>query len=115
VAEEAARQVAEVDSVQKRFIVFAWAAIAAIPFPVAAQPRLSDGHPDLQGTYDLATLTPLERPAGTKAVLTPEEAAKLEKDAAAQRAKSNEAISGDRSAPPKGGDGSTGPAGGVGG
>ena len=29
-------------------------------------PRLADGHPDLQGTYDLATLTPLERPAGMK-------------------------------------------------
>ena len=26
-----------------------------------------DGHPDLQGTYDLATITPMERPAGTQA------------------------------------------------
>jgi hypothetical protein len=78
-------------------------------------PRLPDGHPDLQGTYDLATLTPLERPAGTKAVLTPDEAAKLEKDTAKQRDKANEAIKGDRPAPPKGGDGSTGPAGNVGG
>jgi hypothetical protein len=24
-------------------------------------PRMPDGHPDLQGTYDLATMTPLER------------------------------------------------------
>ena len=24
-------------------------------------PRTPDGHPDLQGTYDLATMTPLER------------------------------------------------------
>ncbi len=31
------------------------------------QQRLPDGHPDLQGTYDLATLTPIERPAGAKA------------------------------------------------
>ncbi len=91
------------------------ASLMAVPFSMSAQPRLPDGHPDLQGTYDLATLTPLERPAGTKAVLTPEEAAKLEKDAAAQRDKGNAAIKGDRSAPPKGGDGSTGPAGGVGG
>ncbi len=107
---------------RKQFVVFAGlTAIALIPFPAAGQstyhpPRLPDGHPDLQGTYDLATLTPLERTAGTNAVLTPEEAAKLEKDTAAQRDKGNEAIKGgDRAAPPKGGDGSTGPAGGVGG
>ena len=97
-----------------------------MPVPAAAQaskappkhytpPRLPDGHPDLQGTYDLATLTPMERLPGTKAVLTPEEAAKLEKDADAKRDKANESIKGDRQAPPKGGDGSTGPAGGVGG
>jgi hypothetical protein len=78
-------------------------------------PRLPDGHPDLQGTYDLATLTPLERPAGAKAVLTREEAAKIEKETAARRAKANEAIKGDRAAPPKGGDGTPGPYGNVGG
>jgi hypothetical protein len=77
--------------------------------------RLADGHPDLQGTYDLATLTPMERAPGAKAVLTKEEAAKLEAAAAAQRARGDQAIKADRSAPPKGGDGSTGPAGGVGG
>ena len=33
-------------------------------------PRMPDGHPDLQGTYDLATLTPLERPTGAKPILT---------------------------------------------
>jgi len=101
--------------------------ILAIALPLAAQapktsavkpyvpPRAPDGHPDLQGTYDLATLTPLERPAGTKAVLTDEEAAKLEKDVASRKDQAGQAISGDRSAPPKGGDGSTGAAGGVGG
>src|SRR5262245_20212304 len=78
-------------------------------------PRTPGGHPDLQGTYDLATLTPLERPAGLKAVLTAEEAAKLEKDVAARKDQAAQAISGDRTAPPKGGDGSTGAAGGVGG
>ena len=96
----------------KHFILSA--AIAFACFPAVAQ-RSPDGHPDLQGTYDLATLTPLERPAGTKAVLTKEEAAKLEKDTAAQKDKANEAIKGDRPAPPKGGDGSTGAAGNVGG
>ena len=78
-------------------------------------PRMPDGHPNLQGTYDLATLTPMERPAGTKGVLTREEAAKLEKNVAALKEAAGQAINGDRQAPPKGGDGSTGPAGGVGG
>ena len=78
-------------------------------------PRMPDGHPDLQGTYDLATLTPLERPAGAKAVLTAEEAAKLEAGVAARTAAGARPISGDRQAPPKGGDGSTGAAGNVGG
>ena len=54
--------------------------------PAAARtgnlPRTPDGHPDLTGVYDLATLTPVERPTGTSATLTDEEAAKLEKQAA---------------------------------
>jgi len=78
-------------------------------------PRTPDGHPDLSGMYDLATLTPLERPVGQKAVLTDEEAAKLEKAAAAFKAAGDAPIAGDRSAPPKGGDGSRGAAGNVGG
>ncbi len=80
-----------------------------------AVPRTPDGHPDLQGVYDLATLTPVERPTGMPAVLTDEEAAKLEKQVAARREFSSRPISGDRDAPPKGGDGSVGPAGNVGG
>src|SRR5215470_15083768 len=87
---------------------------AQAPKPYTA-PRLPDGHPDLQGIYDLATLTPLERLAGAKAFYTKEEAAKLETAAATGRAKGDEAISGNRSAPPKGGDGSVGAAGNVGG
>jgi hypothetical protein len=77
--------------------------------------RTADGHPDLQGTYDLATITPLERPFGSPAVYTKEEARKRETVAALQREKGDEAIQGDRKAPPKGGDGSIGPAGNVGG
>jgi hypothetical protein len=80
-----------------------------------APPRTPDGHPDLQGTYDLATLTPLERPNGAKAVLTDDEAKKLERNVAAQVQAGARPISADRAAPPKGGDGSTGAAGGVGG
>jgi hypothetical protein len=78
-------------------------------------PRMPDGHPNLQGTYDLATLTPMERPAGTKAVLSRDEAAKIEKAVAARTAAAGQAIQADRQAPPKGGDGSTGAAGNVGG
>jgi hypothetical protein len=92
---------------------------AQTPKPNAAKvyspPRLPDGHPDLQGTYDLATLTPLERPANSRAVLESAEAAKLENEVAAQNEFRGRAISGNRTAPPKGGDGSTGAAGGVGG
>ena len=29
----------------------------------ADMPRTADGRPDLSGTYDIATLTPLQRPA----------------------------------------------------
>jgi len=78
-------------------------------------PRLPDGHPDLQGTYDLATLTPVERPRGQKATLTPEEALKVEKAAADHRSKEDAPIAADRKAPPKGGDGTPGPYGNVGG
>jgi hypothetical protein len=78
-------------------------------------PRTPDGKPDLQGIYDLAMLTPLERPAGLPAVLTDEEAAKLERQVAAAVRAGSQPIDGNRSAPPKGGDGSVGPAGNVGG
>ena len=39
-------------------------------------PRTAEGHPDLSGTYDTATLTPLQRPRelGNKLFLTAEEA-----------------------------------------
>src|SRR5215831_18801710 len=78
-------------------------------------PRTPDGHPDLQGTYDLATLTPLERPAGAPAVLSDEEAKRLEGDVAQRVEAGGRPIAGNRTAPPKGGDGSTGAAGNVGG
>src|SRR5258708_14498317 len=73
--------------------------------------RMADGHPDLQGTYDVATLTPLERPSGAKLTLTKEEAAKLESGAAQRRAQGDQALKADPPAPPKGGDGSVGAAG----
>ncbi len=80
-------------------------------------PRLPDGKPDLNGTYDVATLTPLQRPVdfGDNLYLTPEDAAKL---AAADRAREDaDSLQSDpdREAPPEGGDGSPGAAGNVGG
>src|ERR1700676_1857089 len=46
-----------------------------------ASPRTPDGHPDLQGIWTNATLTPLERPASLagKATLTDAEAKEYEK------------------------------------
>src|ERR1700720_1327720 len=45
--------------------------------------RTADGHPDLEGIWSFATLTPLERPAAFagKDVLSADEAAKLEEQA----------------------------------
>jgi hypothetical protein len=93
-------------------------AAAQAPKPPAkpyVPPRTPDGHPDLQGTYDLATLTPLERPNGVPAVLPDDEAKKLERDVARSVEAGARPIAGDRTAPPRGGDGSTGAAGNVGG
>jgi len=73
--------------------------------------RRADGHPDLQGMYDLATITPVERPMGVPAAYSKEEARKVEMAAAKQRAHGDQAIDGNRTAPPKGGDGSVGAAG----
>jgi len=56
-------------------------------------PRTADGHPDLQGTFDFATATPLERPANLadKAVLTGAEAAAFEKQQLENRSRSDDA------------------------
>jgi hypothetical protein len=52
----------------------------------ASIPRTPDGHPDLQGNWSFATITPLERPANLadKAFLTEQEARALESQAAAR-------------------------------
>jgi hypothetical protein len=85
------------------------------PAKASTLPRTPDGHPDLQGTYDVATLTPLERAPDQPLVLTDEEAAKLEQQVADRKFRAGLPSRGDRDAPPAGGDGSTGAAGNVGG
>ncbi len=116
---------------------------AAGPHDVSAQagsdvPRTPSGRPDLSGTYDTATVTPLQRPRefGDRLTLTQEEAAIIASDPdglarvfglapagsderAAARAEQQragfETGDGNREAPPVGGDGSGGAAGNVGG
>ena len=95
-------------------------------------PRTPEGRPDLSGTYDIATLTPLQRPAkfGERLTLTAEESAVVRAEpngivqvfglAPAGSDERNErtatdASDPDRQAPPVGGDGSAGAAGNVGG
>jgi len=80
-------------------------------------PRRPDGRPDLSGTYDIATLTPVERPLeyGDKLTLSEEEAAEIGTREMQMRALRNQPSDPDREAPPEGGDGSEGAAGNVGG
>jgi len=92
----------------QRFFVAALAISALAQFPATAQTliaaekkstaakpssdgtwskRTPDGHPDFQGIWSGATITPFERPValGNKAFLTEQEAAEAEKRAAASR------------------------------
>lgn len=74
----------------------------------SALPRTPDGHPDLQGTYDLATMTPFERLPGDPAVLSKEQAESLQKAEAARRAVDATHLDPNRPPPPVGGDTSRG-------
>ncbi len=80
------------------------AAIAAVgvgrPAPLAAQ-----AHPDLSGTYNVETITPVERPAGVdKLVLSDREAAALEAYEAQRNVAEAEPLDPNRTAPPSGGE-----------
>src|SRR5437016_2563429 len=83
-------------------VLAAAAIVAALAIPAAGQtaaktktapatktltPRTADGHPDLQGIWSFATVTPLERPSELrgKEVLTNEEAAEFEKQTVQKR------------------------------
>jgi hypothetical protein len=67
-----------------RFLAIVGALVVLISVPLAGQKRMPDGHPDLQGVWTNATITPLERPKSLagKATLTDAEAAEFEKNAA---------------------------------
>jgi hypothetical protein len=80
-----------------------WGAAAQTPKAYTPK-RLPDGHPDLQGTYDLATMTPLERLPGDPPFYTQAQAEARERTEAARRAKDNLPSKPDRPAPPVGGD-----------
>src|SRR5579862_5157838 len=72
----------------KRAAVTVPAMIALTLSPVfaqSAQPRTADGHPDLNGVYDLATMTPLERLPGDPPVLSKEQAQKIQQAEIARR------------------------------
>ena len=87
--------------------------------------RTPSGRPDLSGTYDVGTLTPMQRPTdlGEKMSLTDEEAAAFGARATAALDRRNNIVPSvntelsdpNRGAPPVGGDGSTGASGNVGG
>jgi len=63
-------------------LMLAAAVVCLSPGQLYAQdyvaPRTSAGHPDLQGNWTNATMTPIERPNGVDRVLTPEQVAALE-------------------------------------
>lgn len=98
-------------------VLAATTALLAAPPGLADIPRTPDGRPDLSGTYDVATLTPLQRPEafGDNLFLTPEQAERMQAQERALMASGQARSDPDRDAPPVGGDGSTGAAGNVGG
>ena len=67
--------------------------------------RTAGGQPDLTGTYNVATLTPLQRPKryGDKLTITPTEAQQISEYWAANLAKDATPSNPDRDAPPEGG------------
>ena len=96
-------------------IALSTAMVALGALPTAAQApravaqaidRAAGGHPDLSGMYDVATMTPLERPAefGNRRALSADESAAMELYEKQRQEKSAAPSSADRDAPPVGGD-----------
>lgn len=84
-------------------------ALAAGPSALAAQasspiPRTADGHPDLQGNWTNATMTPIVRPEGVGPVLTADQVRSLEEGRQDFITQDYEISDPDREAPPEGGE-----------
>ena len=86
-------------------LAWAVAVAATVPFVVTTEVH-GQKVPDLQGTYDVATMTPLERPPEFKgrAKLTPEEARAMEAYEAKRQETAAAPDDPNRAAPPVGGD-----------
>jgi hypothetical protein len=103
------------------FLSIVFASVIALPVRAedgAGVRRMPNGKPDLSGTYDAGTVTPVDRPAqfGDNLYLTPEEAKALEESSAKFWAAADKKSEGEREAPQQGGDGNNMfGAGGVGG
>jgi len=97
------------------------AAPAQTGAPQWTVPRTPHGHPDLQGNWTNATMTPVQRPPGIGAVLTPEQVKELESGRQDFIVEAARASDPNRGAPPDGGiltgdplfDGATGGTGGY--
>jgi hypothetical protein len=76
------------------------------PQKTSSMPRTPDGRPDFQGTYNVATITPLERPAeyGNRLMMTDQEAAAIERYEQQRNDKDRAPVAADTEAPPVGGD-----------
>ena len=104
--------------VVRQFVISSIASLSAFALlfsPVAAQtvstdgenwqvPLTSDGHPDLQGNWTNATLTPMERPDNLGPVLTQEQVVALESGHADSVALRSEPSDSNRPLPPGGDD-----------
>ena len=84
------------------FIAFAPPVLLAQSGRPYSPPRTPDGHPDLQGLWDVSTITPVERPQGLPAVLTGEQARQQENQESNRVANAARPSNPDRSAPPAG-------------
>ncbi len=86
-------------------LVVACLGVASVATAQNDIPRTPSGHPDLSGTYDISTLTPLERPEelGEQMALTDEEAAEIAERQRQRRATRNAPSDPNRGAPAEGG------------